>query len=68
MSYTQEQLTALKAAAAKGIKSVTTDGNTVIYASLDEMRRMIGIMESELAASSGSSRSRIVYPSFDRGI
>lgn len=62
-SYTQTQLAALKAAVAKGVRSVSYDGQTVTYASISEMLRVISVIERELNA--GASRTH--YPSFDRG-
>jgi len=64
MSYTQEQLTALKAAVAKGIKSVTTDGNTVVYASTSEMLQVISVMERQIA----TSRPSYSNPTYSKGI
>lgn len=62
MSYTQAQLDALKEAAAKGVRSVSYDGNTVQYASLAEIRTQIQFIERALAP-----RRRTHYPAFDRG-
>lgn len=67
VSYTQTQLDALKAALARGVRTVTTDGNTVTYASTEEMIRVIGIIEREIAAASPSRPSRLHYPTFERG-
>lgn len=66
MSYTQTQLDALRAAAAKGVKSVSYDGQTVVYASLSEMRAMIAAMEKSLATTTAGRRNR-VYAGFERG-
>lgn len=68
MSYTQAQVTALKNAVANGIRTVTTDGHSVTYASTSEMLRIIAVMEKELEANSGQRKSRITYPTFERGI
>ncbi|MES2845632.1 MAG: hypothetical protein V4747_11435 [Pseudomonadota bacterium] len=65
MSYTQIQLDALRTAVARGVRTVTTDGNTVTYASTDEMLRLIAIIERDIAAA--TRRSRIHYPTFERG-
>ena len=67
MSYTQEQVTALKNAVAKGIRTVSTDGHSVTYASTAEMLRVIAIMERDIAAQN-APKSQIFYPTFDRGI
>lgn len=60
--YTQEQLTALKAAVARGVRTVSYDGQSVTYASTAEMLKIIRIMEREL----NPARPRISYPSFER--
>lgn len=62
-AYTHAQLTALKAAAARGTKSVSYDGQTVVYHSLAEMLKLISVIEREL----NSARNRTHYPEFDRG-
>ena len=62
MSYTHAQLAALKAAAARGTKSVSYDGQTVVYHSLSEMLKLISVIEREL----NPQRSRVHYPEFDR--
>lgn len=64
MSFTQTQLDALRAAAAKGIRTVKTDGHEVTYASVDEMLRLIKVMEAQVTRS----RSSHVNPVFDKGV
>ena len=61
-TYTHAQLTALKAAVARGTKSVSYDGNTVVYHSVSEMLKLIAVIERELAPA----RSRVHYPVFER--
>lgn len=68
MSYTQTQIDTLKAAAAKGVTTVTSDGNTVTYASLAEMRRQIAVMEQEIAAQSVTRPKSYVYPQYGKGV
>jgi hypothetical protein len=68
VSYTQAQVTALKNAVAAGVRTVTTDGHSVTYASTSEMLRVISVMEKELDASAGRKKSRLTYPTFERGI
>lgn len=51
--YTQEQLTALKAAAARGVRSVSYDGQTVQYSSVDDMLKMIARIERDLGTRKG---------------
>ena len=56
MAYTQEQLSALEAALAKGEKRVTFGDKTVEYRSVEELQAAIRTVESELARSAGESR------------
>lgn len=58
MAYTQEQLTALEAALARGEKRVTFGDKTVEYRSIEELRLAIREVERglfEQAAHSGAS-------------
>lgn len=66
MSYTAQQLADLKAAVARGVRTVTTDGNTVTYASTAEMLSLIAIIERSLAPK--SSRVTHFNPSYDKGV
>lgn len=61
--WTHEQLSALKAAAAKGVRSVSYDGQTVTYQSVAEMLKLIAMMERELSPA----RARMHHPAFERG-
>lgn len=63
--YTQEQLAALKAAAAKGVTKLrAANGEEVTYRSLEEMHRQIAIMERALAPQ---ATVRQHYPTFSKG-
>lgn len=64
MSYTPEQLEALRAAVAKGVRVVSYDGNRVEYQSVDEMLRLIAVMERTMPGAAGGRR---VYPVYTRG-
>lgn len=64
MSYTQEQLTALKSAVAKGIRTVTTDGHSVTYASTAEMLQVISVMERQLTTAKPSYSN----PTYSKGV
>jgi hypothetical protein len=64
-TYTQEQLSALKAQAAKGVRSVSYDGHLVQFASIEEMMKLIATIERELAGDGGAAR-RVSYGN-DRG-
>lgn len=48
MIYTHEQYAALKAAIATGAYSVNYGDKHVTYRSMDEMQRLLAMMESEL--------------------
>ena len=61
--YTQGQLDALRAAVARGVKTVSYDGNSVTYQSVDDMLKLIATIERSL----NPRRNRIQYPAFDRG-
>jgi len=61
MAYTQDQLTTLETAYSQGITSMQHNGRRVEYRSLEEMKRLIDSMRSELGVStSRSSRSRVI--------
>lgn len=66
MAYTPTQLADLRAAIAEGVLSVRfTDGRSLTYRSLDEMRRIEAAMAAELEGQT-SSRVRRTYFSFQR--
>lgn len=56
MAYTQEQLTALESALAKGEKRVTFGDKTVEYRSVDELKVAIREVERGLAEQAASTR------------
>ena len=56
MSWTQTQLDALKAAYAQGITSVSHNGKTVTYASLESLFRAIRNLEAEVNPVTTSAR------------
>jgi hypothetical protein len=64
MAYTQEQYDALKAAIAGGELSVRYADRSVTYRSIDEMIRILRLMESDLGVNASSSRR---YTSFSKG-
>lgn len=66
MAYTPTQLADLRAAIAEGVLSVRfTDGRSLTYRSLDEMRRIEAAMAAELEGQT-SSRVRRTYFNFQR--
>lgn len=66
MAWTQSDVDALKDAIARGVKSVTSQGRTVVYHSLDEMLKALQAMEAEVAGS-GPSSGRSTYAVPGRG-
>lgn len=64
MSYTQDQVNALKAAVAKGVRTVTTDGHSVTYASTAEMLQLISVMERQLS----TARPSYSNPTYSKGV
>lgn len=56
MSFTQAQIDAMKAAYAQGIASVTHNGKTVTYASLQALWQAIKNMEAEVNPVSTTNR------------
>ncbi len=57
MAFTQAERDALASAIASGATSVSYEGKSVTYRSLDEMRRTLAMIEQEL--SSKNNRRRI---------
>jgi hypothetical protein len=58
VTYTLEQLDALKRALATGERRVTFGDKTVEYRSIDELRAAIRAVESELARGAGTASTR----------
>ena len=67
MAWTQSDIDSLKAAIAKGVKVVQMGTERVEYASIAEMRSILGMMEAEVAGTSRGSIS-VSYPSTSRGL
>ncbi len=55
MAYTEEQLTALEAALAKGEKRVTFGDKTVEYRSVEELKDAIRAVERGLSAQAANT-------------
>ena len=63
--YTQEQLDALKAAAAKGVTKLRmANGEEVTFRTFEEMQRQISVMERALAPG---ATVRQHYPTYSKG-
>ena len=68
MAYTLEEYTQLKAALASGATSVSHNGRTVTYRSLEEIRGILATMAKELGlAPVRTQRRDITYASYRRG-
>lgn len=66
MAYTVEDLAALKANIAKGVTSLEVAGEKVQFRSLDEMLKLVAVIEAELDPRI-PQRSGFHYPTFSRG-
>lgn len=64
MAWTQNDIDALKAAIAKGVRDVSYGQNRVSYRDLDEMRETLRMMQAEV---SGRSRVRVIKTYTSRG-
>ena len=62
MSYTQADITALRANLAKGVTQVEVAGEKVAFRSLAEMRSLLAEMEAAVAGAGAASRQH--YPGF----
>jgi len=65
MSYTAEDIAALKANLARGIRTAKLNGEEVTFASMAEMRQQLAIMEREV---NGAQRVTHFQPRYDRGL
>lgn len=63
MAFTQEQLDSLKEAVTSGARTVQYGDKTVTYRSLDEMIRIMDLMETEL----GIAKARRTVGNFRSG-
>lgn len=66
MSFTAEQVAALRVAIATGALEVQNGAERVKYQSLSDMRRLLAQMEASLSASP-VQRPTHFHPTFDRG-
>lgn len=67
-TYTQAQRDALAEAIALGVTEVTSNGETVKYRSLAEMRRLLKEMDADLAAAAGTPKRRYVRVRTSSGV
>lgn len=62
MSYTQADITALRANLAKGVAQAEVAGEKITFRSLAEMRSLLAEMEAAVAGPAAASRQH--YPGF----
>lgn len=67
MAFSQAQLDALDTAIARGTRTVSYDGTSVTYHSLDEMLRLRSTMEASIAAANGTTKTKSSLSTFKRG-
>ena len=67
MAYTQTQLDALQEALASGTLTVTYEGRSVTYRSVQELQRAIAVVQSALNQQSGK-RTRQYRMSGSKGL
>lgn len=68
MAYTQAEIDALKAAAARGATRGRIGGEEVQFDTLAAMRKQIRAMEAELAQAQGTTMPSVSYPRTTRGL
>jgi len=68
MAFTQADIDKLKAAIATGALRVRYADRDVMYRSLAEMRQTLAMMEEEVAAAAGRTRTRQVRFMTGRGL
>ena len=67
MAFTAAQLQALKDALASGELTVTYDGKTVTYRSIEDLKKAIAFVEAELQTDGLlPTRTRVSYASFSK--
>lgn len=66
MAYATTDLETLQAALASGVRTVTINGQTVTYASLDELRLAIDIVRAELGLTTAQNAKRVTFARFAR--
>lgn len=66
--YTIEDYRALKVAIAQGAREVWYGDKRVAYRTLEEMLRILDMMESELGLNKCKKRRSVRYGSFSKGI
>lgn len=67
ITYTQDDLDALKEALLTGASQVTVNGRTIIYRSKKELMELIGMIEDQLSGNTNlESSTTVVVGGFSR--
>ena len=67
MSWTEDELAALRRAYASGTTRVSYDGKSIDYGTAADLLRRIRVIEAEMAALAGRRKPRRSYASFSKG-
>lgn len=63
MAWTQADIDTLKAAMAKGVRSVTFGDQSLTFHSLDEQRTLLALMQREVNTAAGKPTTRYAVTS-----
>lgn len=68
MAWSQSDIDALQAAisAGKGARSITFADQSITFNSIDEMLKLLSVMQAQVNANSGGSRTR--YAATSKGV
>jgi hypothetical protein len=68
MAFTSDDLSALDSAIRAGVRTVSHNGRTITYHSLEEMLQLRAVMQAELATGDRTSfGTRRIYPEYAKG-
>ena len=66
MAFTQAQVDAIDSAIAQGVRSVTYDGKTVTYNTVDDMLKARNMMRDAIAKAAGTATARGSFAQFSK--
>lgn len=67
MSWSEEELSALRRAYASGTTRVSYDGKSIQYGSAADLLARIRLIEADIAAQNGRPKPRRSFASFSKG-
>lgn len=67
MSWSEEELSALRRAYASGTSRVSFDGKSIQYGSAADLLARIRLIEADIAAQNGRPKPRRSFASFSKG-